>query len=152
MRNILLASAALALAVGVSAAKDTGAITVLSKVDDSCKVSIPSADVTVPSNGTESALTEFTFVCNYTGSSAEITYSSAKKGVQRGTTGPVYAYDIITGIGDDGSSTTVLKTPALSTTELVTVTNSVKFKFPASIADVAAAGDYSDILSISINP
>ncbi len=153
MRKIFLATSLFALSAGASTAEDNGVLSLTSKVPQSCTVAVSALTVTVPFDGEPSDVSPFTFICNYSGESASITYTSANGGVKRGTgtTATVRPYEIITTIGNDGESTAPLVTSGLTTTELTSVNNGVQFKIKTPGTPVGA-GDYTDTLTISITP
>lgn len=151
MRKLLFATSMLTMSVSIATAADNGSISLTSNVPQSCSVSVSTLTVTVPNDGSVSETSPFTFVCNFTGNSAALTYDSQNDGVKRGTTGPVRAYDIITDVGADGDSSAAFTTSSLATTELTPVNNGVKFKLK-SPTTVVGAGDYVDTLLVTIAP
>ena len=145
MRKILLAGAAMLATTSMAMAAGTDSVTVSTTVAESCSVSITATTVTLPADTTPSAVVPFTFTCNYTGSTAALTYTSTNGGAGSSAN----PYDIITLVGDDGDSTAPLVTSGLATTALNPVSNSFQLQLQDPIL---IAGSYSDTLTVSVAP
>jgi hypothetical protein len=150
MRKLLLATAAFAvLGAGQALAAGSDSVTVTTTVAESCSVTIPGTNVTLPADGNASAPEAFSFECNYTGETAQLTYASGFGGVSSdgGTTDHVY--NIVTSHGADGDSATTFSSGVLATTALTPVAASVTLDL---VNPILVAGVYTDTLTISIAP
>lgn len=147
MRNILLAGAAMlattSMAMAVAVTSDS--VTVSTTVAESCSVNITATTVALPSDATASSAVPFTFECNYTGTTAALTYTSTNGGAGSAAN----PYNIVTLVGADGTSAAPLVTSGLVTTALTPVNNSFTLQLQAPIL---IAGTYSDTLTVSIAP
>jgi hypothetical protein len=153
MRKILLAGAAMLATTGMAMAvvvapTNTDSVSISTNVAESCTVSITATTVTLPANATASAPTPFTFTCNYTGSTASLSYTSTNGGVKDGA-GPTYVYSITPALGLPGSSAGTLTTPALNSTALTPMANSFVLQLQS---EIQIAGNYSDTLTVTVSP
>jgi hypothetical protein len=149
MRNLLLATAALAMAcAGHALASGRSSITVTTTVPQSCTVNIPGTNVTLPADGSAAAAEPFTFSCNFTGSDAQLSYVSTKGGVEDGA-GPIYPYNVVPALGNSGTSSANFSSGPLATTALTPVNTSFTLDL---VGDIQVAGSYTDTLTISIAP
>jgi opacity protein-like surface antigen len=146
MRKILLASAALALLGGNAMAAD---VTVTTTVAQACSVSADPS-VILPANGS-SVVGAYSYQCNFTGSTADLTWSSANGGVDADGVGgdPAHDYTIATSLGGSGSASA-----GLSETNVATTANTASpqtFTL-ALVAPIIVAGTYTDTLTVNIAP
>ena len=150
MRKILLAGAAMLATTGMAMAvvvvpTNTDSVSVSTTVAQACTVDITATTVTLPADATPSSAVPFTFTCNFTGTTAALTYTSSNGGAGSSAN----PYNIITAVGDDGVSTTPLTTGSLVTTALTAVPNSFTLQLQAPIL---VAGTYADTLTVSVAP
>jgi uncharacterized protein involved in outer membrane biogenesis len=145
MRNILLAGAAMLATTSLAMAAGSDSVAISTTVAESCSVNITATTVTLPADATPSSTVPFTFTCNYTGTSAALTYTSTNGGAGSNAN----PYNIITLVGNDGTSAAPLITGSLATTALTPVNNSFTLQLQTPIL---VAGTYSDTLTVSVAP
>lgn len=146
MRKLLLATAAFAIfGAGQALAAGSDSVTVTTIVQESCSVDIPGTNVSLPADGSAAAAEAFSFTCNYTGSTAALTYTSLNLGVGSAAN----PYNIVPSVGASGTSGAAFSSGPLATTALTPVNATVTLDL---VNPILIAGTYNDTLTISILP
>lgn len=146
MRKLLLATTAFAvLGAGQALASGNDSVTVTTIVNESCSVSIPGTNVSLPADGSAATAEAFSFTCNYTGSTAALTYTSLNGGVGSSAN----PYNIVPSVGASGVSNATFSSGPLATTALTPVNATVTLDL---VNPILIAGTYNDTLTISILP
>lgn len=146
MRKILLAGAAMLATTTVALAVVPGdSVSITTTVAQACTVSISENTVAIPEGG--SVTGNYSFQCNFSGSTADVVWDSANDGVT--DTVNTYDYNITTSLGGVGLAST-----GLTESNRTTVANTpVNATFELSLVPgPKVAGTYLDVLSVSIAP
>jgi hypothetical protein len=142
MRKLLLATAALAVLGGPAMAATT---TVTTTVPQSCTASID-PNVSLPADA--SAVTgNFSYTCNFTGNTADVTWKSTNGGVTDGAT--THDYSITSSIGGSGVASIDHTESDVATTANVASPQTFTLQL---LNPIIVAGTYTDTLAVTIAP
>ncbi len=162
MRKILLAGAAMLATTGMAMAVTTSGtqITLQTEVTRACSVVFDdTSTLALPSNGDESSGKGVTLACNFTDTSADITFASSFQGVKSTTVNPdapnPFPYTMtyqhgaspIVALGDSSAPRTA---PDVASVPGPAVTTGV---FKAKLVNpILVAGTFSDTVTVSVAP
>lgn len=160
MRKILLAGAAMLATTGLAMAVTTSgtSITVTTTVAKSCTVAFDdTSDLTLPADSNvTSAGKNITLTCNFTGSTADVTFDSLNNGVlDSGNLDLPGAQPYKIFYGHDGNAATQIGTSALPATasNVASIAGTKPGVFSAQlVSSINVAGNFSDTMSVSVVP
>jgi len=148
MRKLLLASAALALVAGTANAADNDSVTVTTTVPQACNVSITETNVALPADAVGTAVANFTYVCNFTDTTADLAWNSTNGGVTDGFT--THNYSIVSSLGGSGTAAAEPTDSNVATT--ANVASGPQTVTLQLLSPIIVAGTYTDTLAVTITP
>jgi len=151
MRKVLLATAAFAfVGAGSAMAVDSTSLTIQTSVPKACSASFDeeTGTVTLPADSGQSVSTDFSFVCNFGGNTATVSFASTNLGVEDETQslGP-HNYNMSSTLGGAGTAATGYTTAAATTVANIGDTETLTLQL---VEDIDVAGEYEDVLTITI--
>lgn len=162
MRKILLAGAAMLATTGMAMAVSTSGtqITLQTQVNRACSVVFDdTSNLALPSNGDESTGKGVTLACNFTDTSADITFTSAFQGVKSTTPNldapNPFPYTMtyqhgaspVVALGDSTAARTASNVASVPGPSVTTGVFKAKLVNPITVA-----GTFEDTVTVSVSP